>query len=120
MRVMIDTSSYLKQTQDYIDAVVKYIKSRQEIDGTVEGLINDLAYFYNMALIAKEGITKNGLVSIGIKGTLVQSPYVRCLLDAQGRIEKLQQELALTPMSQGKLKQPQKDDTEDFLSALTK
>lgn len=116
---MIDTSNYLPATQLYIKNVEDYLLGKYgEIKPVWVGLLDSLAFEYDIFQMSKEAIRSNGMVVQTSRG-LQPNPSIKIMNDASIQVQKLVQSLAISPMAESKLKMEEKDTTDEFLSALT-
>ena len=116
---MIDTSNYLPATQLYIKNVEDYLLGKYgEIKPVWVGLLDSLAFQYDIFKMSKEAIRSNGMVVQTSRG-LQPNPSIKIMNDASIQVQKLVQSLAISPMAESKLKMEEKDTTDEFLSALT-
>lgn len=117
---MINTETYTKNTQIYIKNVEDFLKDKYgEIKPSWIGLLDSLAFQYNLYQLSKVGIQENGLVTQTNRG-IAPNPCIKILNDANIQVQKLVNALGISPMSESKLKIETADDTDDFLTALTK
>ena len=117
---MIDTAKYTKNTQIYIKNVENYLKEKHgEIKPQWIGLLDSLAFQYNLYQLSKVGIEENGLVTQTNRG-IAPNPCIKIFNDANIQVQKLVNALEISPMAESKLKIETADDTDDFLTALTK
>ena len=117
---MINTEKYTKNTQIYIKNVEDFLKDKYgEIKPSWIGLLDSLAFQYNLYQLSKVGIEDNGLVTQTNRG-IVPNPCIKILNDANIQVQKLVNALGISPMAESKLKIEASDDTDDFLTALTK
>lgn len=117
---MINTETYTKNTQIYIKNVENYLKEKYgEIKPQWIGLLDSLAFQYNLYQLSKVGIEENGLVTQTNRG-MAANPSIKILNDANIQVQKLVNALGISPMAESKLKVEIADDTDDFLTALTK
>lgn len=117
---MINTETYTKNTQIYIKNVENYLKERYgEIKPQWIGLLDSLAFQYNLYQLSKVGIQENGLVTQTNRG-VAPNPCIKILNDANIQVQKLVNALGISPMAESKLKIETADDTDDFLNELTK
>lgn len=117
---MIDTAKYTPNTQLYIKNVEAYLKEKYgEIKPSWIGLLDSLAFQYNLYQLSKVGIQENGLVTQTNRG-VAPNPCIKILNDANIQVQKLVNALGISPMAESKLKIEASDDTDDFLTALTK
>lgn len=116
---MVDTSNYLPATQLYIKNVEDYLLLKYgEIKPVWVGLLDSLAFQYDIFQMSKEAIRANGMVTQTSRG-LCPNPSIKIMNDASIQVQKLVQSLAISPMAESKLKMEEKDTTDEFLSALT-
>lgn len=121
---MIDTSSYTEGTQKYISAVEDFLSAQY---GTIRkewcGILENLAYQFNLFQLAEASVKEMGLIINTSKG-LAQNPAVKISQDSSTQIQRICKELGLTPMAIGRLKnisdKDDKDDTDAFLENLMK
>lgn len=108
-----------KETEDYVENVVKYLKHQYtDLKPEWKGLLSMLASTYDTMLLAQEDIDARGIVVVTSKG-VVASPAIKIKNDCQVRLEKIMSELTLSPKSQMKLGIITKSDGEDdFIDAL--
>lgn len=117
---MINTETYTKNTQIYIKNVEDFLKDKYgEIKPSWIGLLDSLAFQYNLYQLSKVGIQENGLVTQTNRG-IAPNPCIKILNDANIQVQKLVNALGISPMAESKLKVETADDTDDFLTALTK
>ena len=117
---MIDTAKYTPNTQLYIKNVEEFLKDKDgEIKPSWIGLLDSLAFQYNLYQLSKVGIQENGLVTQTNRG-IAPNPCIKILNDANIQVQKLVNALGISPMAESKLKVETADDTDDFLTALTK
>ena len=117
---MINTDTYTKNTQIYIKNVEDFLKDKYgEIKPSWIGLLDSLAFQYNLYQLSKVGIEENGLVTQTNRG-MAANPSIKILNDANIQVQKLVNALGISPMAESKLKIEASDDTDDFLTALTK
>ena len=117
---MIDTAKYTPNTQLYIKNVEAYLKEKYgEIKPSWIGLLDSLAFQYNLYQLSKVGIEENGLVTHTNRG-MAANPCIKILNDANIQVQKLVNALGISPMAESKLKVETADDTDDFLNELTK
>ena len=117
---MINTEKYTPNTQLYIKNVEAYLKEKYgEIKPSWIGLLDSLAFQYNLYQLSKVGIEENGLVTQTNRG-IAPNPCIKILNDANIQVQKLVNALAISPMAESKLKVEAADDTDDFLNELTK
>lgn len=117
---MINTETYTKNTQIYIKNVENYLNDKYgEIKPQWIGLLDSLAFQYNLYQLSKVGIEENGLVTQTNRG-MAANPCIKILNDANIQVQKLVNALGISPMSESKLKVETDDDTDDFLNELTK
>lgn len=117
---MINTEKYTPNTQLYIKNVEAYLKDKYgEIKPSWIGLLDSLAFQYNLYQLSKVGIDENGLVTQTNRG-VAPNPCIKILNDANIQVQKLVNALGISPMSESKLKVETADDTDDFLNELTK
>lgn len=117
---MINTDTYTKNTQIYIRNVENYLKEKYgEIKPQWIGLLDSLAFQYDLFQLAKVAVAENGLVTHTSRG-LTANPSLKILNDSSIQVQKLVQSLGISPMAESKLKIEASDDTDDFLTALTK
>ena len=117
---MINTETYTKNTQIYIKNVENYLKEKYgEIKPQWIGLLDSLAFQYNLYQLSKVGIEENGLVTQTNRG-MAENASIKILNDANIQVQKLVNALGISPMAESKLKIEASDDTDDFLTALTK
>lgn len=117
---MINTETYTKNTQIYIKNVEYFLKDKYgEIKPSWIGLLDSLAFQYNLYQLSKVGIQENGLVTQTNRG-IAPNPCIKILNDANIQVQKLVNALGISPMAESKLKVETADDTDDFLTALTK
>ena len=117
---MIDTAKYTPNTQLYIKNVEDFLKYKYgEIKPSWIGLLDSLAFQYNLYQLSKVGIEENGLVTQTNRG-VAPNPCIKILNDANIQVQKLVNALGISPMSESKLKVETADDTDDFLNELTK
>lgn len=117
---MIDTAKYTQSTQTYIKNVEAYLKDKYgEIKPSWIGLLDSLAFQYNLYQLSKVGIEENGLVTQTNRG-MAPNPCIKILNDANIQVQKLVNALGISPMAESKLKVEIADDTDDFLNELTK
>ena len=119
-QIMIDTAKYTQSTQTYIKNVEDFLKDKYgEIKPSWIGLIDSLAFQYNLYQLSKVGIEENGLVTQTNRG-IAPNPCIKILNDANIQVQKLVNALGISPMAESKLKVETADDTDDFLNELTK
>ena len=118
---MIDTAKYTQSTQTYIKNVEDFLKDKYggEIKPSWIGLLDSLAFQYNLYQLSKVGIQENGLVTQTNRG-IAPNPCIKILNDANIQVQKLVNALGISPMAESKLKVETADNTDDFLTALTK
>ena len=117
---MIDTAKYTQSTQTYIKNVETYLKEKYgDIKPSWIGLLDSLAFQYNLYQLSKVGIEENGLVTQTNRG-VAPNPCIKILNDANIQVQKLVNALGISPMAESKLKVEAADDTDDFLNELTK
>lgn len=117
---MINTEKYTPNTQLYIKNVEAYLKDKYgEIKPSWIGLLDSLAFQYDLYQLSKVGIDENGLVTQTNRG-MAPNPCIKILNDANIQVQKLVNALGISPMSESKLKVETADDTDDFLNELTK
>ena len=117
---MINTETYTENTQIYIKNVENYLKEKYgEIKPQWIGLLDSLAFQYNLYQLSKVGIEENGLVTQTNRG-MAANPCIKILNDANIQVQKLVNALGISPMAESKLKVEADDDTDDFLNELTK
>lgn len=117
---MINTEKYTSNTQLYIQNVEEFLKDKYgEIKPSWIGLLDSLAFQYNLYQLSKVGIEENGLVTQTNRG-IAPNPCIKILNDANIQVQKLVNALGISPMSESKLKVETADDTDDFLNELTK
>lgn len=117
---MINTEKYTPNTQLYIKNVEDFLKDKYgEIKPSWIGLLDSLAFQYNLYQLSKVGIEENGLVTQTNRG-MTANPCIKILNDANIQVQKLVNALGISPMAESKLKIEASDDTEDFLNELTK
>ena len=117
---MINTETYTKNTQIYIKNVEDFLKDKYgEIKPSWIGLLDCLAFQYDLYQLSKVGIEENGLVTQTNRG-IAPNPCIKILNDANIQVQKLVNALGISPMAESKLKVETADDTDDFLNELTK
>jgi P27 family predicted phage terminase small subunit len=117
---MINTEKYTSNTQLYIKNVEDFLKEKYgEIKPSWIGLLDSLAFQYNLYQLSKVGIEENGLVTQTNRG-IAPNPCIKILNDANIQVQKLVNALGISPMAESKLKVEAADDTDDFLNKLTK
>ena len=117
---MINTENYTLSTQTYIKNVEAYLKDKYgEIKPSWIGLLDCLAFQYDLYQLSKVGIVENGLVTQTNRG-MAPNPCIKILNDANIQVQKLVNALGISPMAESKLKVEIADDTDDFLNELTK
>lgn len=117
---MINTEKYTSNTQLYIKNVEEFLKDKYgELKPSWIGLLDSLAFQYNLYQLSKVGIEENGLVTQTNRG-IAPNPCIKILNDASIQVQKLVNALGISPMAESKLKVETADDTEDFLNELTK
>ena len=90
-----------------------------EIKPSWIGLLDSLAFQYDLYQLSKVGIVENGLVTQTNRG-MAPNPCIKILNDANIQVQKLVNALGISPMAESKLKVEIADDTDDFLNELTK
>ena len=74
---MIDTAKYTPNTQLYIKNVEAYLKEKYgEIKPSWIGLLDSLAFQYDLFQLAKVGIEENGLVTQTNRGMAAMSAWI--------------------------------------------
>ena len=117
---MINTEKYTSNTQLYIKNVEDFLKDKYgEIKPSWIGLLDSLAFQYDLYQLSKVGIVENGLVTQTNRG-MAANPCIKILNDANIQVQKLVNALGISPMAESKLKVEAADDTDDFLNELTK
>lgn len=117
---MIDTAKYTQSTQTYIKNVEDFLKDKYgEIKPSWIGLLDSLAFQYDLFQMAKVAVAENGLVTQTNRG-IAPNPCIKILNDANIQVQKLVNALGISPMAESKLKVEAADDTDDFLNELTK
>lgn len=117
---MINTEKYTQSTQTYIKNVEAYLKDKYgEIKPQWIGLLDSLAFQYDLFQLAKVAVAENGLVTQTNRG-VSPNPCIKILNDSSIQVQKLVNALGISPMAESKLKVETADDTDDFLNELTK
>ena len=106
-------SDYSENTQQFMGAVERFIKKKYgKIEEHWQGQMDLLATNYELFMSAKDEIKKSGLLITNRFGGLDKNPLLRVIVDANIQVLKLINEFGLTPMSNGKIKEKEQDDTD--------
>lgn len=109
---------YSENTQTFMNNVEKFIKSKYgKIESHWQGQLDMLATNYELFMRAKDEIKKTGLLVTNRFGASEKNPLLRVIVDANIQCFKIIQEFGLTPMSKGKIKAVEEDDT-DIIKGL--
>lgn len=112
-------SEYSENTQQFMGAVERFIKTKYgKLEPHWAGQLDLLATNYEIFTQAKEEIRTNGLLIPNRFGSLEKNPLLRVLTDANIQCFKIVQEFGLSPMSNGKVKEKEVDDTTDVIKGL--
>lgn len=116
------TENYTDETIAYVKAVRAYLEETYgSIKDSWKPLIKMLATEYDLYSMAQVAIKANGILVPGPKDSQIANPAIKVSHDALVQINKLTQELGITPKIEAKLKLSNiKDDTDDFLDNLIK
>ena len=115
-------NNFSEETQEYINAVEAYLTSTYgNIKDSWKPLIQMLATEYDLYLATQEAIKSNGIL-IQTKNGMASNPAVKISHDSLIQIQKLVQELGISPKIEIKLKTSnlQNEQEDDFLANLTK
>lgn len=106
-------NDYSENTQQFMGAVERFIKKKYgKIEEHWQGQMDLLATNYELFMSAKDEIKKSGLLITNRFGGLDKNPLLRVIVDANIQVLKLINEFGLTPMSNGKIKEKEQDDTD--------
>lgn len=110
-----------KETTDYVASISEYcMKTYGVIKESWKPLLHLIGEEYDTYLSACDTIAATGLVVQSSRG-MSPNPAIKIKNDALIQVQKLANELGVTPKQEIKLKTSEpKDNTEDFLEALTK
>lgn len=112
-------SEYSENTQQFMGAVEKFIKTKYgKLELHWQGELDLLATNFEIFMQAKEEIRTRGLLIPNRFGSLEKNPLLRVLTDANIQCFKIVQEFGLSPMSNGKVKEKEVDDTTDVIKGL--
>ena len=115
-------NNFSQETQEYLNAVEAYlIDTYGKIKDSWKPLIQMLGTEYDLYLATQEAIKSNGILIQTNKG-MVSNPAVKVSHDSLIQIQKLVQELGISPKIEIKLKTSnlQNEQEDDFLANLTK
>lgn len=108
-----------KETEEILSNTVNYLKSQfKEIKPEWKALLQTLGNLYDIYFLAQQDVQTRGLTIQTSKG-IVANPSFKILNDTLIRIEKVFDQLAVTPKAQLKLKLVDKGESdEEFISGL--
>ena len=103
-------SGYSQQTEQFMEAVEKFIKKKYgKIEPHWQGELDLLATNFEIFMNAKAEIKETGLLVTNRFGALEKNPLLRVITDANIQCIKLVSEFGLSPKAASKIK----DDDED-------
>jgi len=106
-----------EQTKKYIENIDNYlITTYGEVKPEWEMIISILGDTYDEYLEMQEIIKETGLYN---PQTGRKNPLIASVKDARATIFKLTQHLGISPYADAKIKVPDCDDTEDYITNLT-
>lgn len=108
-----------KETEEILSNTVNYLKSQfKEIKPEWKALLQTLGNLYDIYFLAQQDVETRGLTIQTSKG-IVANPSFKILNDTLIRIEKVFDQLAVTPKAQLKLKLVDKGESdEEFIAGL--
>ena len=115
-------NNYLEETQEYIKSIEEYLISTYGyIKDSWRPLIKMIGTEYDLYLATQQAIKTNGILIQTNKG-MVSNPAIKVSHDSLIQIQKLVQELGISPKIEIKLKTSnlQNEQEDDFLANLTK
>jgi P27 family predicted phage terminase small subunit len=121
--MLVDTSRYTEGTQRYLKVVEEFLEKQYgEIKPEWIGILENLAYQYNLFQRAEKAVDETGMMIQTVRGMAI-NPMVKASQDASTQIQRIIKELGISPMAKGRLKNlkaDEDDDTDTFLENLTK
>ena len=120
--IEMENSNYLDETKNYVAAVEKYLMDTYGyIKDTWKALIKMLAKEYDLYILPQEAVKSNGILLQTPKG-MISNPAIKVSHDSLVQVQKLVQELGISPKIEIKLKTNTMDKgaEEDYLDSLTK
>lgn len=120
--IEMENSNYLDETKNYVAAVEKYLLDTYGyIKDTWKALIKMLAKEYDLYILSQEAVKANGILLQTPKG-MISNPAIKVSHDSLVQVQKLVQELGISPKIEIKLKTNTMDKgtEEDYLDSLTK
>ena len=115
-------NNFSQETQEYINSIEEYLtQTYGYIKDSWKPLIKMIGTEYDLYLVSQESIKSNGILIQTNKG-MVSNPAIKVSHDSLIQIQKLVQELGLSPKIEIKLKTSnlQNEQEDDFLDNLTK
>lgn len=112
---------YTDETQQFMASVEKYLKQKYgKIEPQWNGQLTMLATNYDLFILAKAQVNKDGMMIPNRFGTLEKHPLLKQITDTNHQIIKMVQEFGLSPNAKGKIKQPKdgKDEEKDLIAEL--
>ena len=108
-----------KETEEILSNTVNYLKLQfKEIKPEWKALLQTLGNLYDIYFLAQQDVETRGLTIQTSKG-IVANPSFKILNDTLIRIEKVFDQLAVTPKAQLKLKLVDKGESdEEFIAGL--
>lgn len=112
-------ADFSDKTQKFMNAVEKFItKKYGKIEAHWAGQLMLLASNYDIFIQAQSEVKEKGLLVTNRFGALEKNPLLRVITDANIQCFKIIQEFGLSPMSNGKVKEKENDDTAEIISGL--
>ena len=115
-------NNFTQETQEYINSIEEYLISTYGcIKDSWKPLIKMIGTEYDLYLVSQQAIKNNGILIQTNKG-MVSNPAIKVSHDSLIQIQKLVQELGISPKIEIKLKTSnlQNEQEDDFLDNLTK
>ena len=113
-------ADFSEKTQQFMLATEKYLKSKYgKIEEHWLAQLEMLATNFELFMLAKEEIKNTGLLVTNRFGASEKNPMLRVIVDANIQCFKILAEFGLNPMSKGKLKEKDDDDS-DIIKNLLK
>lgn len=111
-------SEYSQQTEQFMEAVEKFIKKKYgKIEPHWQGELDLLATNYELFHQAKKEITNSGMLITNRFGAMEKNPMLRVITDANIQCIKLISEFGLSPKAASKIKEGDDEDT-DIIKGL--
>jgi P27 family predicted phage terminase small subunit len=111
-------SGYSQQTEQFMEAVEKFIKKKYgKIEPHWQGELDLLATNFEIFMNAKAEIKETGLLVTNRFGALEKNPLLRVITDANIQCIKLVSEFGLSPKAASKIKEGDDEDT-DIIKGL--